>query len=153
MSHVLHCTRFRLLVALWLTSLTVVGFAAGPSAELSPSAVVNAQLEALREGDPEAAYRYASPANQAMVGSPGEFAVMLQRHYSDMLSQASARLTLKARNDEQAQVLAELTQSDGRQSAYVFVLSRQSSRACEGCWMTDGVFPVQPANNQPMYSI
>jgi len=153
MSFALRRTAWRLIVAMALMSLAIAGLAAGPSAELSPEAVVTAQLDALRDGDPGAAYRYASPANQAAIGSAEAFAAMLQRQYSDMLSQSAARVTLKASNDEQAQVLAELTQPDGRQSAYVFVLSRQSSGPCTGCWLTDGVFALQPTHQQPMYSI
>lgn len=153
MSFTLRRTASRLIVAMALMSLAIAGLAAGPSAELSPEAVVTAQLDALRDGDHGAAYRYASPANQAMIGSAEAFAAMLQRQYGDMLSQSAARVTLKASNDEQAQVLAELTQPDGSQSAYVFVLSRQPSGPCAGCWMTDSVFALQPTHKQPMYSI
>lgn len=141
------------LIAMALMSLATTGIAAGPGAELSPTQVVQAQLDALRDGDTAAAYRYASPANHAMIGSASDFETMLQRQYADMITQQSARVTLKMRAAGQARVLAELTQASGQQSAYVFLLSRQTGGACDGCWMTGGVFPLQPANDQPLYSI
>ncbi|MES1924252.1 DUF4864 domain-containing protein [Salinisphaera sp. T31B1] len=134
-------------------AMAPVAGAAGPDASLSPSAVVRAQLAALRDGDTAAAYRYASPANRAAIGAPTAFADMLERRYADMLTHVSARITPQIVDNDRARILAELTQPDGRQSAYVFLLSRQPGPPCRGCWMTDGVIRLEPAHAGPLYSI
>lgn len=131
--------------------------AGGPAPELGPADVVRLQLTALRDDNMNAgirqAYRYASPDNRRIVGSASDFARMLRRRYADMLTQTGARVRLQHRNGDRARVLAELEHRNGRQTAYVFLLSRQHDGDCEGCWMTDGVIALKPENNQPLYSI
>ena len=128
-----------------------------PSPALSPTDVVRAQLVALRDDDrtrgARRAFRFASPANRRTIGSAADFATVLERGYADMFTQTRARVRLQKRNGGQARVLAELEQLDGRQSAYVFFLSRQVGGDCEDCWMTDGVYPLEPAHDAPLYSI
>lgn len=116
-----------------------------------------AQLAALRDDDhtrgARQAYRFASPSNRRAIGSGRDFAAVLERGYADMFSQARARVRLLHTRANEARVLAELEQPGGRESAYVFFLSRQSAGDCEGCWMTDGVYPLQPTNDAPLHSI
>ncbi|GAB3673302.1 DUF4864 domain-containing protein [Salinisphaera aquimarina] len=143
----------RFTLALLLFAAAGHAASSGPSPELTPTDVVRLQLEAFRADDARGAYRFASPGNRGMIGSPAEFAQLIKRQYADMLTQTSARVSLKQRDDDTAQVLAELQQVNGQETAYVFFLSRQQEGDCNGCWMTDGVFPLQPANDQPLYSI
>ncbi|MES1929175.1 hypothetical protein SADO_07962 [Salinisphaera dokdonensis CL-ES53] len=128
-----------------------------PSPALSPTDVVRAQLAALRaenrDNGARRAFRFASPANRQTIGSASDFAAVLEQGYADMFSQVRARVKLQQRDGDQARVVAELEQIDGRQSAYVFFLSRQPSGNCEDCWMTDGVYPLESTHDAPMYSI
>ena len=146
-----------LFLLLAVSSLAAAVPHSGPSPELSPEAVVRSQLAALRNEDMTAgireAYRYAAPGNRRIVGDAAAFGRMLRRQYADMLTQSNARVSLRARDGDRAQVRAELRQPDGRQSAYVFVLGRQTTGDCAGCWMTEGVIAMQPETPQPLYSI
>lgn len=128
---------------------------AAPSSALSPTDVVRAQLTALRADDPAAGARLAlrlacqSSGHRQRRGFRRRAAAGLYRH----VPQARARIRLQRRDGDRARVLAELEQADGRQSAYVFFLSRQTDDDCDGCWLTGGVYPLESGNNAPLYSI
>jgi hypothetical protein len=55
--------------------------------------VVQAQLEALRQGDAPGVFRFASPSNRAATGPPGRFAAMLAAPpYRPLLAHEAADL-------------------------------------------------------------
>ncbi|MEM8600773.1 MAG: DUF4864 domain-containing protein [Bacteroidota bacterium] len=118
-----------------------------PSPNLSPEEVIRLQVEALQRNDEpypdagiETAFRFASPANKRATGPLGRFAQMVKGPvYGAMLGFERAEYgTIRVQGDRAVQRVT-LVQLDGRRVSYVFGLSRQSSGAHEGCWMTDAV--------------
>ena len=118
-----------------------------PSPDLSPTAVVRLQVEALgRNDDPyadagiEAAFRFASPANKRVTGPLRRFRTLFDTPaYGPMIDHRGATYSDAAVEGDTARLGVILrTEREGR-VGYLFRLSRQSSPPCEGCWMTDAV--------------
>ena len=117
-----------------------------PSPKLGPEAVVRIQVEAFQTGADgiATAFRFASPSNRAATGPLPRFEAMIRGGYADLLTAERAEYgDLRVRGEEAAQRVT-LIQPDGARSAYVFGLSRQRGGACNGCWMTDAVMPIEP---------
>lgn len=131
----------------------------GPSPQWQPVQVVNLQLEALRANDPTTdagiatAYRFASPRNKAAVGNLGNFTRMLHGGYADMLTHKAADLeTLKVEDDE-AVIGVTLRLAGDIRHKYLFLLARNQGEPCDGCWLTDGVIPVERTEPPPLQQI
>jgi hypothetical protein len=118
-----------------------------PSPDLGPGDVVRLQLRALAHNDEpyadagiETAYRFASPANKLNTGPLDRFKQMVKNPiYRPMLNHRSARMGQVQVEDDRAQQVVILTAADGKQVAYLFVLSKRTGGTHEGCWTTDGV--------------
>ena len=115
-----------------------------PSPDLGPAEVIRLQVDALQAGGIETAWRFASPGNRAATGPLPRFRAMIEGGYADMLTFARAEYGELRVDGEQAAQRVTLVQPDGARSAYVFGLSRQRGGACNGCWMTDAVMPIEP---------
>lgn len=137
-------------LALWL-SLTFPGFRTAiadeppvsPAATLSPAAVVEAQLAALREDSDDGllrAFSFASPANRAQTGPAPRFAEMIRKGYPELLGHQTAVLGPSKLEDDTAMQAVDVISREGQLFHYLFILSRQPGGDCSGCWMTDGVF-------------
>jgi hypothetical protein len=138
----------RLQHALALASLLFAGWTQAdpiptePAPGLTPAAVVAAQLSALKEDSEQGLARvfaFASLDNQAQTGPVAHFAAMIREGYPELLGHASAELgPLELKEDTAAQAV-DITARDGKRFHYLFILSRQPSGDCEGCWRTDSV--------------
>ena len=140
--------------SIWMGFLLVIGLlgsggllaadaAARPEPTLSPAAVVEAQLAALREGGDDGlarVFNFASPANQSQTGPAERFAQMIREAYPELLGHQSAVLGPAQQVQDTALQAVEIVSRDGLIFHYLFILSRQSVGACLGCWMTDSVY-------------
>jgi hypothetical protein len=107
-----------------------------PSPSLSPEEVVRIQLEALKANDASdngiaITFRFASPGNKNF---------------------RSATFEPLETDGQFAQQLVEIVDTQGTHWLYLFRLSKQQEGNLAGCWMTDGVLPVElhdPPATQP----
>ena len=115
-----------------------------PDPALTPREVVEIQLQALGNNSPSdegigIAFRFASPTNRATTGPLPRFAGMIKQDpYMVMLDYdriAYAPLILGDGVAIQRVKLYRGTQV----TVFDFVLRKQRSKECRGCWMTDGV--------------
>lgn len=121
---------------------------AGPNPKLTPTQVVQLQLDALKAVDTPVkdagfatVFRFASPENQGQTGPLPRFARMIREGFGEMLNHKSSRLLTPVQQADQLLQPVELVSLAGRTYRYVFLLRRIDSGACTGCWMTDGVIP------------
>ncbi len=120
-----------------------------PSPDLNPSEVIRIQVEALRNNSLldegiELTYRFASPGNKRVTGPLVRFTAMVRSApYDRLLNHRSARYGPLAVSDGQAYQRVMITDSQGEEIAYHWVMSRQSEGQFKDCWMTDAVIPVQ----------
>lgn len=120
-----------------------------PSPELAPGVVVKIQVDALahnaempEDGGIRIAFRFASPANRATTGPIEHFVRILKSPaYRPLLDHRTAKFGQAVVDGEQAAMGVTLTTRDGRRLVYLFFLSRQHAADCDGCWMTDSVYP------------
>lgn len=147
----------RLLAACLIAGATLGGPVAGagpvvePAPGLTPRQVVEAQLDALQHNDVPAAddgvrtaFRFASPRNQEMTGPIDRFIRMLSAPaYAPLLNHRVHDLSDTTQVSDMARIKVTLVDSRGGQAAYVWILSRQSTPPCEGCWLTDTVLRVE----------
>ena len=119
---------------------------AEPDPSLSPHQAVSLQLAALGNNDlpvPDSgiavAYAFASPANQEATGPLANFAQMIHQGYAAMLNFRSVAVGEPRMEAGTALVPVELTQHNGSQVLYLFIMSRHALPDCEGCWLTDAV--------------
>lgn len=130
-----------------------------PSARWQPVQVVSLQLEALRGNNPKTddgiatAYGFASPRNRKAVGGLANFTRMLHGGYPDMLTHVSADIKTVRLEDDEAVIGTTLTLADKTQHKYIFLLKRRAIAPCEGCWLTDGVIPVERREPPPLQQI
>jgi len=120
-----------------------------PSPKLSPTAVVRAQLAALKRNDdpyPDAgiaiAYLFASPSSRAVTGEVRRFARLLKtKRYRAILDHRHAVVGEPMLENGYARVPTIVLARTGRYVGFVFQLSRQVQGPHVGCWLTDGVKP------------
>ncbi len=120
-----------------------------PQPEISPSQVVQIQLDALARFrfDPTAAeqvFVFASPANRAATGPLDTFAAMLSlRPYEALVNRSGCSLGREVRKGRIATVLVTTVDQAGRISLFRFLLGRRQIEGGEGdvrdCWVTDAV--------------
>ncbi len=121
-----------------------------PSANLSPTEVVEMQLSALADNDNPlpnngiaVVFRFASPSNREATGPLDRFTMMVKgAPYRDMLNHRQAEIMPAMESPSHTIVPVRLVTRDGKEARYVFVLTQQQAGTCEGCWMTDAVMPV-----------
>lgn len=125
----------------------------GPRPDLDPIAAVRVQVEALgRNDDPaighgiEVTWNFASPANRQVTGPLERFRSLFDAPvYRPMLDHLGAEYSAPQVRGDRAWVGVVLSDAEGRSRGYLFELSRQDSRECSGCWMTDSVIPMPVA--------
>lgn len=126
-----------------------------PSASLTPAEVVAAQLDALKgneSSNQDAGIRitfgFASPQNQSATGPVERFIELVKNPvYSALLNHRSVRFSEMMVVADSARQKVTLTDRDGRQATFVFILSKQAGPPCDGCWMTDAV--IRSENHVP----
>lgn len=121
-----------------------------PAPELKPEQVVQIVVEALAKNGADddgirVSWAFASPGNKKVTGPLERFAPMVKGPaYLPMLHSAAADYRPIVVIGDQAEQLVMLTDAVGHKAYYVFRLSRQADGPLKDCWMTDGVFRVQP---------
>ncbi len=121
-----------------------------PQSDYSPSEVVTRQMESLRASTRDIdrlveCYSYASPANRGITGPFENFAnLVLSEPYDEMALCKEYQVGTPVIDGNDASVLVSLLTVDDAALAFRFILSKQSSAPYEGCWMTEGVYPLIP---------
>ena len=125
-----------------------------PSPSLDPDAVVRIQVEALRTNGPlnegiELTYRFASPGNKQVTGPLDRFVRMVRSPpYDRLLNHLNASYGPVSISGDEAFQTVTVTDRQGKDAAYLWVLSRQSEGQFKGCWMTDAVISAErPTRN------
>ncbi len=108
------------------------------------------QVELLRTNDADnqgiaRMFAYASPANRAQTGPLERFTAMVRAApYAALLGHREARFGPIAVTATQARQRVTIVTRNDETRAFLWVLSRQTDDACNGCWMTDAVVPLGP---------
>lgn len=119
-----------------------------PEPGLLPKEVVEIQVSAMADKDQRRGAlqcaSFASPENFAVTGPLDRFARMLRDPKFLILSSPDTVVVGDTIfQDENARVLVTVLSGE-RTRAFVWVLSKQSGAGpWNGCWMTDGVFPMR----------
>jgi hypothetical protein len=150
---------FRILLLLSLAWASDIGLAQladlAPRPELSPEEVVQYQVAALQQNDDpksdagiERAFRFASPSNKQVTGPLEHFLrIVKSPAYSPLLNSRSSAIVGSELKDDQAKIAVKIVTADGRALTYVFILSKQNEGEFHDCWMTDGVAPLNEAED------
>ena len=123
--------------------------ATAPTAGLSPTDVVLAQLEGFRR-EPyagagagagiRAAWSFASPGNREATGPVELFAEMVRGPvYGGLLGHRAAQVGPAIEDGDQARLEVLLLTAVDDTIGFTWVLARQTDPPYAGCWMTDGV--------------
>jgi hypothetical protein len=119
-----------------------------PNSELTPQIVVALQLDALQIDDLvpgnqgiRAAFKFASPSNQAQIGPIERFIQLLKTdRYRPMIGFERAELDIfRVLGGDLAQQRVVLLNGKSDPATYMFILSIQERPPYAGCWMTDAV--------------
>lgn len=129
-----------------------------PNPGILPKEVVDIQVSAMadsnrKRGAIQCAI-FASPENFSVTGPLSRFAQMLRAPNFLPLSSPDMIVVGDAiYQDENARVLVTVVAGEKTQ-AFVWVLSKQENDgSLNGCWMTDGVFPIRPRDHRDDDSI
>lgn len=133
----------------WLSGVRFIdslGLEPGPA--LTPREVVSVQAYGLHCRRVDVCFRFASPANRAATGPLERFATFFEgsSRYSVMLGCQSFSVgeqevhILKGKSS--VSIMFEES-GTARQLHFIWQLSRQGPGSVEGCWMTDGVVPLE----------
>ncbi len=122
-----------------------------PHASLAPEMVVRIQMEALGKNDEphadrgiEITWRFASPDNKRFTGPLDRFKALIHGvAFEPMLTHISAEYENLRIDGPRAALDVIVLTRENRYQGYRFGLSRQTSPACDGCWMTDSVVPFE----------
>ncbi len=122
-----------------------------PHASLAPEMVVRIQMEALGKNDEphvdrgiEITWRFASPGNRIFTGPLDRFKAMIHGAvYGPMLNYKSVDYENLRLDGPRAQLGVIVLTRENRYVGYRFGLSRRDGPACDGCWMTDSVVPLE----------
>src|SRR5439155_13415916 len=88
--------------------------------------------------------------NKAVTGPIDRFIPMVKNPlYLPMLNHQSAEYGVVDIRDDQAHQLVILTTPRGEKVYYIFQLSKQAEGEFKDCWMTDGVYRVEPGDVPP----
>ncbi|KXZ45220.1 hypothetical protein GPECTOR_57g510 [Gonium pectorale] len=106
----------------------------GPSPELSPEQIVEAQLAALQRKDLAAAFGFLSPGSQKIIGDLRQFSENMARHrrYGGLLGHIAATSVRRcmARPGTYMEVVA-VTSASGTRFVFCYILGREGTT---GCW-------------------
>mmetsp|Transcript_7567 Transcript_7567/g.21267 ORF Transcript_7567/g.21267 Transcript_7567/m.21267 type:complete len:266 (+) Transcript_7567:119-916(+) len=122
--------------------------AAQPNPDLSPLEVVVAQAYGLHCGRVDVCFRFASPSNKAMTGPLERFTRFFEgsSRYSAMLGCESFHVAAAdvAPTARKVDFLVTFRgKGGGLEHSYAWELSKQTApEEAAGCWMTDGVIPI-----------
>lgn len=126
-----------------------------PSPALNPGEVVRIQVEALRKNGPlnegiELTYRFASPGNKQVTGPLDRFVRMVSSApYDRLLNHLNASYGPVSMTGEGAFQTVTITDREGQETAYLWVLSRHTKGQFKDCWMTDAVIAAErPPRNK-----
>lgn len=121
-----------------------------PDKSLSPHEVVRIQLLALQQNDNHdsgviTVFNFSSPINKMRLGPINHFR-MLVRHpaYSSMLNFRKYKAGQLVVTGDLAYQLVVVTDHDGQQTPFLFILAKQTKGKYKGCWMTEGVARMEP---------
>ena len=135
-----------------LVTLAAAAIGGGvPSAALTPADVVRAQLAALATNDPATddgvrrTFLFASPQNRQVTGPAERFVTLVKNPaYAPLVGARQASLLDARRDGDAYEALVEVVAADGTKRRFVFQLGLQGDGPFKGCWMTEGVAPLQP---------
>ena len=121
-----------------------------PDPKYSPTEVVKIQMSALQNiNNPydgagiEITYRFASPSNKANTGPLERFKTLFNNPiYSSMLNYSLLEVGPVQDYQTSANVPIIVTGGDGKKSAYIFRLNKQTRPPYENCWMTSAVISI-----------
>lgn len=116
-----------------------------PEPDLNPQDVVKIQLDALQNNDLlqddlgiRVAWRFASPANRAVIGTFERFIELVKEPYRSIMGFERAQLEQFKLTHNIARQWTRLEHRSGS-VRYVFILSQQQQPPYAGCWMTDSL--------------
>ena len=118
-----------------------------PDPSLTPTEVVEIQMDALRQNDDpfadcgiEVTFNFASPDNKRMTGPLERFKQMVKTPiYAPMLGHRRADYENLRIEGDLAEIDVIVQSADGQHIGYHFVLRRQRTAPFAGSWMTDAV--------------
>lgn len=119
-----------------------------PQAQLTPEEVVERQIISLQAAmlDNEClieCYSFAAPSNRAATGPFENFSALVRTEPFIELGRCSSFQVGSAVIDgDAAAVLVSLLTDRDQSMAFRFVLAKQTQAPYQGCWMTEGVFPL-----------
>ena len=121
-----------------------------PTPDLDIEDVIRIQLGGLADKHPTRGIvqcmEFASPANRRVSGSIHEFTRLVRNdRYRTLADPEAVQIGSATATEGHVQVLVTVLNS-GEVSSFMWVLSRQTEPPYDGCWMTDGVFPM---DNEP----
>ncbi|KAG2425874.1 hypothetical protein HYH02_014937 [Chlamydomonas schloesseri] len=109
----------------------------GPSPELSPEQIVEAQLAALQRKDVSAAFQFLSPGSQKIIGDERQFAENMSRHrrYGGLLGHIAATSVRRcmARPSTYMEIVS-VTSASGIRFVFCYILGHEN-----GMWSIDFV--------------
>ncbi|PNW85734.1 hypothetical protein CHLRE_03g207600v5 [Chlamydomonas reinhardtii] len=109
----------------------------GPSPELSPEQIVEAQLAALQRKDVPAAFQFLSPGSQKIIGDERQFAENMSRHrrYGGLLGHIAATSVRRcmARPSTYMEIVS-VTSASGIRFVFCYILGHEN-----GMWSIDFV--------------
>lgn len=118
-----------------------------PNRDLSPAAVVRAQLEGLADAKADGlgilqCYCFASPGNRAVTGPLERFGRMVRQGQFACLGQPRATLVGDPQLDGRlAKLLVTVVDQHEQVHIFTFILFKQLDPPFKDCWMTEGVYP------------
>lgn len=118
-----------------------------PDPDLSPQDVVVAQAYGLHCGRVDVCFRFASPSNKAATGPLERFGGFFEAssRYQPMLRCESFHLGFAGKHPREARMefqVAFKAKGGRTEHNYVWQLSKQTAPEVAGCWMTEGVIPI-----------
>lgn len=121
-----------------------------PNPGLSAGDVVRIQLGALANNDSphpdagiEITFRFASPTNKRVTGPLPRFVAMVKNPlYAPMINHTHVEYGTSTLREGHTLVPVVLTDTDGNEAGYLFVLRKLQGESCPGCWMTESVVRI-----------
>ncbi|MFB6149225.1 MAG: DUF4864 domain-containing protein [Halobacteriales archaeon] len=120
-----------------------------PTCERPPRLVVAIQVGALRNNNATTndgiatTWRFASPRNREVTGPLANFIEIVKSPtYAPLLNHTRVTYGPMTISDSVATQPLAVTDQNGTQHGYEWILVRQDSGQFDGCWMTDGVSPI-----------
>ncbi|MCJ8164705.1 DUF4864 domain-containing protein [Pontibacter sp. E15-1] len=116
-----------------------------PDKSMSPQQVVHIQLQALQQNDRSdsgviTVFNFSSPKTKLHIGPVEHLRMMVRAPaYQSMLNFKSYKRGQLVVTGNTAYQLVVIEGRDGREGAYMFILSKQRKGTYKGCWMTDGI--------------